>query len=289
MPARHGVTIQDLDKDLTELRGWYRLDKTYTGGTRWRSSTSRGGAPDRRRAELGPRRRRRVRPRRVDLRPRLRPDQRRQPHRLRPRRPRRGLRRRAVCRREADSGAIAAPRPSRAELTRRKERDEEAPLTIACSPLPSRPSALVAPAATARPTASQKNLVQTAVAAGQFKTLDEAREAGGSRRQLSEPGRTRSSPRPTPRSRRCRSRRSTPCRRQGRNCGPCCSTTSSPGGSRPRRCRGSVGQDAERQSVRIRVCGGKVFVNGAKVTKPNVMASNGVIHVINRVLIPPAS
>jgi len=31
-----------------------------------------------------------------------------------------------------------------------------------------------------------------------------------------------------------------------------------------------------------------VFVNSAKVTMPDVAASNGVIHVINRVLIPPA-
>jgi uncharacterized surface protein with fasciclin (FAS1) repeats len=31
-----------------------------------------------------------------------------------------------------------------------------------------------------------------------------------------------------------------------------------------------------------------VFVNGAKVTTPDVMATNGVIHVINRVLMPPA-
>jgi uncharacterized surface protein with fasciclin (FAS1) repeats len=31
-----------------------------------------------------------------------------------------------------------------------------------------------------------------------------------------------------------------------------------------------------------------VFVGDAKVTKPDVMATNGVIHVINRVLIPPA-
>jgi hypothetical protein len=30
----------------------------------------------------------------------------------------------------------------------------------------------------------------------------------------------------------------------------------------------------------------KVFVNDAKVTKPDVMASNGVIYVINRVLNP---
>ena len=42
------------------------------------------------------------------------------------------------------------------------------------------------------------------------------------------------------------------------------------------------------QSVRIRVAGMNVFVGGAKVTTPDVMATNGVIHVINRVLIPPA-
>jgi uncharacterized surface protein with fasciclin (FAS1) repeats len=42
------------------------------------------------------------------------------------------------------------------------------------------------------------------------------------------------------------------------------------------------------KAVRIRVTGANLFVNSAKVTKPDVMASNGVIHVINRVLIPPA-
>ena len=41
------------------------------------------------------------------------------------------------------------------------------------------------------------------------------------------------------------------------------------------------------KDVRIRVSGSNVFVNKAKVTKPDVMASNGVIHVVNRVLIPP--
>jgi uncharacterized surface protein with fasciclin (FAS1) repeats len=40
------------------------------------------------------------------------------------------------------------------------------------------------------------------------------------------------------------------------------------------------------QRVRVRVRGGKVFVAGARVTTPDVAASNGVIHVINRVLIP---
>ena len=42
------------------------------------------------------------------------------------------------------------------------------------------------------------------------------------------------------------------------------------------------------KNVRIRVSGSNVFVNKAKVTRPDVMASNGVIHVVNRVLIPPA-
>jgi uncharacterized surface protein with fasciclin (FAS1) repeats len=40
------------------------------------------------------------------------------------------------------------------------------------------------------------------------------------------------------------------------------------------------------QSVAIRVNAGNVKVAGARVTTPDVMASNGVIHVIDRVLIP---
>jgi len=40
------------------------------------------------------------------------------------------------------------------------------------------------------------------------------------------------------------------------------------------------------QRVRVRVRSSNVFVGGAHVTMPDVAASNGVIHVINRVLIP---
>lgn len=40
--------------------------------------------------------------------------------------------------------------------------------------------------------------------------------------------------------------------------------------------------------VRIRVKDGRVYVNNARVLTPDVKTSNGVIHVINRVLIPPA-
>ena len=38
--------------------------------------------------------------------------------------------------------------------------------------------------------------------------------------------------------------------------------------------------------LEIRVQGGRVLIGGATVTKADVMASNGVIHVINKVLIP---
>jgi uncharacterized surface protein with fasciclin (FAS1) repeats len=42
----------------------------------------------------------------------------------------------------------------------------------------------------------------------------------------------------------------------------------------------------EGKSLPISVSGGKVMVGGATVVKANVQASNGVIHVINKVLIP---
>ena len=41
------------------------------------------------------------------------------------------------------------------------------------------------------------------------------------------------------------------------------------------------------QSVTVKVKGGKVYVNSAQVVTADVMASNGVIHVIDKVLIPP--
>ena len=45
----------------------------------------------------------------------------------------------------------------------------------------------------------------------------------------------------------------------------------------------------EGASVSVRVSGASVYVNDAKVIKTNVKASNGVIHVINAVLIPPGA
>ena len=42
-------------------------------------------------------------------------------------------------------------------------------------------------------------------------------------------------------------------------------------------------------SVRIRLTGMTVRINNARVTTADVNASNGVVHVIDRVLIPPAA
>jgi len=44
---------------------------------------------------------------------------------------------------------------------------------------------------------------------------------------------------------------------------------------------------AEGDSVTVMVSGGKVKVNNAKVTQADIKASNGVIHVIDAVLLPP--
>ena len=44
------------------------------------------------------------------------------------------------------------------------------------------------------------------------------------------------------------------------------------------------------QGVKIAVRGGKVYLNGStQVTKTDVMASNGIIHVIDTVILPPES
>jgi uncharacterized surface protein with fasciclin (FAS1) repeats len=42
-------------------------------------------------------------------------------------------------------------------------------------------------------------------------------------------------------------------------------------------------------AVKIKVTGKTVRINSAKVTTADVLASNGVVHVIDRVLIPPAA
>jgi transforming growth factor-beta-induced protein len=51
----------------------------------------------------------------------------------------------------------------------------------------------------------------------------------------------------------------------------------------------SSAKTLEGRSLAIKVLDGSVFVDQAKVTTPDVMASNGVIHVVDSVLIPKAA
>jgi len=50
---------------------------------------------------------------------------------------------------------------------------------------------------------------------------------------------------------------------------------------------GMTAKTLEGSTVKFTVKDGKVYVNGAQVTTADVPASNGVIHVIDKVLIPP--
>ncbi len=52
---------------------------------------------------------------------------------------------------------------------------------------------------------------------------------------------------------------------------------------------GAEPKTLEGQMLDIQVRNGEVFVNGAQVTTADVAASNGVIHIIDTVLLPPAS
>jgi len=147
--------------------------------------------------------------------------------------------------------------------------------------------AAAAPAATSSPAAAKKNLVQTAVAAGQFKTLVSLVKQAGLAKALS--GKTRLT---------------------------VFAPTDAAFAKVPKATLEQLATDKAKlravllyhvvpgrvtaaqvmklrsaktlngASVRIRVRGGMVYVNGARVVKPNVSASNGVIHVINKVLIP---
>ena len=139
----------------------------------------------------------------------------------------------------------------------------------------------------AAPAATPKNIVQTAVAAGQFKTLASLLKKAGLAGTL-----------------------------QGRGPFTVFAPTDAAFAKVPKATLAALGKDRAKlravllyhvvkgkvtakqvvklrsaktlngQSVQIRVRGGKVAVGGATVTSADVAASNGVVHVINKVLIP---
>ena len=143
-------------------------------------------------------------------------------------------------------------------------------------------------AATAAPKKSQQNIVQTAVAAGQFKTLVSLVKSAGLAGALS-----------------------------GTKQLTVFAPTDAAFAKVPKATLAALGKDPAKlkavllyhvvsgkvtaakvvklrsaktlqgSAVTIAVRNGSVYVSGAKVVTPDVMASNGVIHVVNKVLLPP--
>jgi uncharacterized surface protein with fasciclin (FAS1) repeats len=136
-------------------------------------------------------------------------------------------------------------------------------------------------------TAQQKNLVQTAAAAGQFKTLATLLTRAGLVRTLERPGPyTVFAPTDAAFAKVPKSTLNALLADKAKLRSVLLYHVVPGRVTSARVADLSSAKTASGKSVRIRVAGRSVFVNNAKVTKADVTASNGVIHVINRVLIP---
>jgi uncharacterized surface protein with fasciclin (FAS1) repeats len=147
---------------------------------------------------------------------------------------------------------------------------------------------LAAPAATAR-TTEEKNIVQTAVAAGQFKTLAKLLTRAGLAGALTQPGPyTVFAPTDAAFKKVPKKTLNALLKNKAKLKAVLLYHVVSGKVTAADVVKLTTAKTLNGKSVRIRVSGSNVFVNSAKVTTPDVMATNGVIHVINRVLIPPA-
>jgi uncharacterized surface protein with fasciclin (FAS1) repeats len=147
---------------------------------------------------------------------------------------------------------------------------------------------LSAPAATARP-AAESDIVQTAVAAGQFKTLAKLLTRAGLASTLERPGPfTVFAPTDAAFKKVPKKTLSALLKNKAKLKAVLLYHVVSGKVTAADVVKLTSARTLNGKSVRIRVSGSNVFVNAAKVTSPDVMATNGVIHVVNRVLIPPA-
>lgn len=154
-------------------------------------------------------------------------------------------------------------------------------------------ASLLGGAATARPTApaakAEEDIVQTAVAAGQFKTLVKLVKRAGLASALQQPGPfTVFAPTDAAFKKVPKKTLNTLLRNKAKLKAVLLYHVVSGKVTAADVVKLTSAKTLNGKNVRIRVSGSNVFVNKAKVTKPDVMASNGVIHVVNRVLIPPA-
>jgi uncharacterized surface protein with fasciclin (FAS1) repeats len=148
-------------------------------------------------------------------------------------------------------------------------------------------TATARPTGTAAPRMGQKNLVQTAVAAGQFKTLTALLKKAGLAGTLASQGPfTVFAPTDAAFAKVPKSTLSALAKNKAKLRAVLLYHVVKGKVTAAQAMKLRSAKTLEGKSVPIRVTGGKVRVGGATVIKADVMASNGIIHVINKVLIP---
>lgn len=144
-----------------------------------------------------------------------------------------------------------------------------------------------APAATSTPVAAKKNLVRTAVAAGQFKTLVSLVKQAGLAKTLSGNARyTVFAPTDAAFAKVPKATLKALAADKAKLRAVLLYHVVAGRVTAAKVTKLRSAKTLNGATVQIRVRGGMVYVNGARVVKPDVSASNGVIHAINKVLIP---
>ena len=129
-----------------------------------------------------------------------------------------------------------------------------------------------------------KDIVDTAVAAGSFTTLATALQAAGLVDTLKGEARSPSSPRPTRRSPSCRRARSRRCWPTGQAAGRA-DLPRGAGWVMSKDVKAGTVKTVQGSNLNVTTMGG-VKVNSANVTTVDIVADNGVIHVIDTVVLP---
>lgn len=154
-------------------------------------------------------------------------------------------------------------------------------------------AAVVAPATAGEARKQNGNIVQTAVAAGQFKTLTALVKQAGLAGALSKPGANLTVFAPTDAAFAKVPKKTLAALGKDKKALQNVLLYHVVKGKVPAAkvvtLNGKSAKTLNGQPVKIAVRGGAVYLNGStKVVKTDVMASNGVIHVVNKVLLPPA-
>jgi uncharacterized surface protein with fasciclin (FAS1) repeats len=148
-------------------------------------------------------------------------------------------------------------------------------------------TATAGPATTAGPKMGEKNLVQTAVAAGQFKTLASLLQKAGLAGTLAGKGSfTVFAPTDAAFAKVPKATLASLAKNKAKLRAVLLYHVVKGNVTAAQAMKLRSAKTLNGKSLTIRVSGGKLLVGGAVVTKADVGASNGVIHVINKVLIP---